>query len=65
VVDYVAMDQNPDSTVDSSKRKATPVSVTNLKRSKRNAFSSNGLKPATHMAPKSRKKQQKTTGKMQ
>jgi hypothetical protein len=61
--DYLPVGQNPDSPSFSSKRKATPVSVANLRRSKRNS-SNKGFKPSTPVTPRSKKKQQKSPGKL-
>jgi hypothetical protein len=60
---HVAQNPDPDHPGSSSKRKATPVSIANLRRSKRN--SNKGFKPITPVTPKSKKKQQKTPGKLQ
>jgi hypothetical protein len=62
--DYLPVGKNPDSPGFSSKRKATPVSVANLSRSKRNS-SNKGFKPSTPVSPKSKKKYQKSPGKLQ
>jgi hypothetical protein len=56
VDDYMPVAQTPNNLGSRTKRKATPVSVLNLRRSKRNS-SNNGFKPSTPMTPKSKKKQ--------
>jgi hypothetical protein len=63
--DYLPVGKNPDSPGFSLKRKATPVSVANLSRSKRNSSSNKGFKPSTPVSPKSKKKYQKSPGKLQ
>jgi hypothetical protein len=73
VHDYESVGQNPEgprdiicgSPASTSKRKATPVSVMNLRRSKRNTSSNKGFKPITPTISKSRKKLAKAPEKSQ
>jgi hypothetical protein len=72
VLDYEPIGQNPEGPGDiicgnpasTSKRKATPVSVMNL-RSKRNTSSNKGFKPVTPTTSKSRNKLPEAPGKSQ
>jgi hypothetical protein len=73
VHDYEPVGQNPEgpgdiicgSPASTSKRKATPISVMNLRRCKRNTSSNKGFKPVTPTTSKSRKKLPKAPEKSQ
>jgi hypothetical protein len=54
-------DADLNSPIVSLKRKATPVSVISLRRSKRNVSADNGFKPITSVTPKTKAKKKKVT----